>query len=476
MKDDNEEEQFEEDVSDIKDSASPVAMSKSKSTIGIILIVIISIILVSYLFFSGDDSAKKKAIAQEELINKANLEEIDNALPVVPVLPEPPKLNIPQAPSIPQIAAPALPNAPAAPAAPAAPPLITEATTTKTPMATPPLPSSSPVITSAPSILGNFGSAKPSLASKVSKEDRLRSPIGSGSDGAGSITDDKSAVYSSDFLMEHTSAAQVRASKIGDIALTIAQGKVIDAVLETAINTDMPGMIRAIISRDIYSEAGKNILLPKGSRLIGTYRSEVKRGEKRVGVVWNRVIRPDGIDVIIDSPGIDQIGRSGVAGDVDNKYFEIIANAVLASTFTVGWAFVTDAADTALKKKIPTSSGNNGGSAPADRQARINALVAAKVPIEQAIAIVDAIGSGGNNRTTTTNTDGSKTTTSNDSVTDAAIRDASTNINDAIKEATKNSLNTTPTITVDQGTKIKVFVQRDLLFPKSSINYGKMIR
>ncbi len=74
----------------------------------------------------------------------------------------------------------------------------------------------------------------------------------------------------------------VTATFISDRAHTIAQGKLLTAVLETAINTEIPGFVRAIISRDVYAEAGNQILVPRGSRLFGTYSSKITRGQGRV--------------------------------------------------------------------------------------------------------------------------------------------------------------------------------------------------
>ena len=98
-------------------------------------------------------------------------------------------------------------------------------------------------------------------------------------------------------------AAESRSTTLGDREFIIAQGKLIDAVLETAVNTDQPGMLRALVSNDIYGDSGRTILLPRGSRLIGQYNSDVARGQSRVFVIWQRVIRPDGIDVQLDSGG-----------------------------------------------------------------------------------------------------------------------------------------------------------------------------
>ena len=105
------------------------------------------------------------------------------------------------------------------------------------------------------------------------------------------------------------------------------------AVLETAINTEMPGTVRGIITRDVYGESGNVVLIPRGSRLYGSYSSQITRGQGRVEINWSRLMRADGVDVNVTFNAADQFGRSGIEGDVDNKYGSIIGN----SMFHVLW-------------------------------------------------------------------------------------------------------------------------------------------
>jgi len=157
--------------------------------------------------------------------------------------------------------------------------------------------------------------------------------------------------------VEATKAEKERATKLSNLGSTIAQGKIIDAVMETAINTDLPGPLRAIVSRDIYAESGRDIMVPKGSRLIGTYNSTVQRGQVRVLIVWTRLIRPDGLDVEIDSPGVDALGRAGVQGIADNKFTEIFSGALLTSIVSIGVGLGADAID---DNQSTTTTGTNG--------------------------------------------------------------------------------------------------------------------
>lgn len=124
---------------------------------------------------------------------------------------------------------------------------------------------------------------------------------------------------------------QVQATVMEDRSYKVAQGKMIPGVLETAINSDLPGMIRAIVSESVYSEDGNALLVPKGSRLVGQYRSGLQRGQTRIFVIWSRLIRPDGIDIKLDSPGTDQLGGAGLTGEVDSHFMERFGASALLS-------------------------------------------------------------------------------------------------------------------------------------------------
>lgn len=80
-------------------------------------------------------------------------------------------------------------------------------------------------------------------------------------------------------------------------------------------------MIRAIISRPVYSYIGDQLLIPEGSRLIGQYSSQTLQGVQRVMVIWQRVLLPNGVSIQIDNPGSDNLGRSGFHADYINTHF-----------------------------------------------------------------------------------------------------------------------------------------------------------
>ncbi|MCB2074271.1 MAG: TrbI/VirB10 family protein [Rhodothermales bacterium] len=116
-----------------------------------------------------------------------------------------------------------------------------------------------------------------------------------------------------------------------DPATTVTQGTLIPAVLETAIDTDVPGYVRAVVSTDVRSFDGARVLIPRSSRLIGQYKSGLTAGQKRAYVVWTRLIRPDGVSVNIGSPAIAFGGETGLAGKVNSHFFERFGSAMLLS-------------------------------------------------------------------------------------------------------------------------------------------------
>jgi len=116
-----------------------------------------------------------------------------------------------------------------------------------------------------------------------------------------------------------------------DPKTTVTQGTMIPAILETAINTDVPGYVRAVVSQDVRSFDGTRVLVPRSSRLIGQYQSGVQGGQKRAYVIWTRLIRPDGVSVALASPAASFDGSTGLEGKVDSHFFQRFGSAMLLS-------------------------------------------------------------------------------------------------------------------------------------------------
>lgn len=133
-----------------------------------------------------------------------------------------------------------------------------------------------------------------------------------------------------------------RSRPLGDPSLTAVQGSVLPAVLETAINSDVPGFVRAVVSRDVRAFDGVSIVIPRGSKLIGQYRNAVAAGQSRAFVVWTRCIRPDGVSIDLGSPAADPLGQAGLAGETDRHFFRRFGAAISLSVLNAGLSAASD--------------------------------------------------------------------------------------------------------------------------------------
>lgn len=208
----------------------------------------------------------------------------------------------------------------------------------------------------------------------------------------------------------------------------VPQGTFIRASLETAIQSDLPGMVRAITTEDVYSFDGRRVLIPKGTMLTGEYRSAIARGQTRVFVIWTRLLRADGVSLNLGSGGSDDLGRAGMAGEVDNHYFERFGSAILLTL--VGG--VTQAAGSI--SQFLNGSNNYG-----------NTLVFN--PITGQLA-------------PTFNNNGQMLQYG----AQIGAQTMARSLTQLAQEALRDSIGIKPTIHIDQGEKVIVFVKRDLDF------------
>lgn len=118
----------------------------------------------------------------------------------------------------------------------------------------------------------------------------------------------------------------------------VMAGTVISAALVTGINSDLPGQVIANVTEAVYDTAtGRYLLIPQGSRLIGRYDSQVAFGQRRVLLVWTRLILPDTSSIALDRlPGIDPAGYAGLEDGVDWHWDRILAGAALSTLLGVG--------------------------------------------------------------------------------------------------------------------------------------------
>jgi type IV secretion system protein VirB10 len=118
----------------------------------------------------------------------------------------------------------------------------------------------------------------------------------------------------------------------------IKAGWDIPATLEQAMNSDLPGEVKALVRSNVYDTAtGKYLLIPQGARLLGTYNSQVTYGQKGLQVIWTRIIFPDGSTIDLDGMvGDDAKGNSGFRFQVDNHYKRLVGMALMTSAFAAG--------------------------------------------------------------------------------------------------------------------------------------------
>lgn len=139
-----------------------------------------------------------------------------------------------------------------------------------------------------------------------------------------------------------TSSSDVATSNTGRLQApvspyTVMAGTIIPAALVMGINSDLPGQIIAEVTQPVYDTAtGHTLLIPQGSRLIGRYDSQVAFGQRRVLLVWLRLVLPDTSSIALDKlPGIDPAGYAGLEDGVDWHWGRILAGAALSTLLGV---------------------------------------------------------------------------------------------------------------------------------------------
>ena len=147
-----------------------------------------------------------------------------------------------------------------------------------------------------------------------------------GSSSPGSSTEDSLAT-----LLKPGTVSPARAQTLPTQQFLLPKGAFIDCTLETAIDSTLPGMTTCVTATDTFGVDGKVVLLERGSKLIGETRGEVQNGAARVFVLWTEARTPTGVSVPLDSPGTDELGRSGLPGEVNRHFWDRFGAAILVS-------------------------------------------------------------------------------------------------------------------------------------------------
>jgi type IV secretion system protein VirB10 len=178
-------------------------------------------------------------------------------------------------------------------------------------------------------------------------------PLAAGFAGGDGVSGGGSGVPSSGelaALLRPSVTTAVRAQVLPGQRLLLPKGAFIDCTLETAIDSTLPGMTTCVMATDTFGVDGKVVLLERGTKLIGETRGQVQQGAARIFVLWTEARTPTGVVVPLDSPGADELGRSGLPGEVNRHFWQRFGAAMLVS--------VIDGAVQAAAQ-----SSRNGGSA-----------------------------------------------------------------------------------------------------------------
>lgn len=138
----------------------------------------------------------------------------------------------------------------------------------------------------------------------------------------------------------------------------ITAGWEIPAILEQALNSDLPGELKALVTSNVYDTAtGLYLLIPQGSRLVGKYDSRISYGQDGVQVSWSRVIYPDASSVDLDGMvGLDSHGNAGLRDKVDHHYRRLLGFSVLTSMFTAAFDISQRTSQSALTYPTPAQT------------------------------------------------------------------------------------------------------------------------
>ena len=118
----------------------------------------------------------------------------------------------------------------------------------------------------------------------------------------------------------------------------VMAGTIISAALITGIDSDLPGKVLASVTEPVYDSAtGRFLLIPQGSRLLGEYDSQVAAGQRRVLLVWTRIVFPDTSSLTLDRlPGVDASGYAGLEDGIDRHWSQLLASAALSTMIGIG--------------------------------------------------------------------------------------------------------------------------------------------
>ncbi|MDX2049909.1 MAG: TrbI/VirB10 family protein [Rickettsiaceae bacterium] len=286
----------------------------------------------------------------------------------------------------------------------------------------------------------------------------------------------------------------------------LTKGKIIDAVTENAISSDFPAEVKAVIVNDVYSESGKTILIPKGSRVFGIATPVIDSAKARINIKWARIDLPTGYILNLIGTGIDGLGRGGNMARLDARIKEKLANSALSTGLNVAFASMLDE----LVKPKDTASGSTSSTEytklkdsvqaayddtnTTDSQKLVTMCDAAKNSISDASSttyssiqsyctsiysynVSDAQRKdilyneliGLTQTSEATNASGEKSKAQ--LATEQGMQDFSATVKEILVQSTPK-----PAVTLDQGSHVRIFVDKDYSFPKSAISGSRLLQ
>jgi type IV secretion system protein TrbI len=163
------------------------------------------------------------------------------------------------------------------------------------------------------------------------------------------------------FLNAETDKRTVSPDKLARPAsrYIVQAGSVIPAALITGIRSDLPGEITAQVTENVYdSPSGKFLLIPQGARLIGRYDSQISFGQSRVLLVWNRIIMPNGMSIVLEhQPGADSAGYAGLEDEVDYHWGNLVKAAAISTLLGIASELVLNS-NNAVVQALRTGAEN----------------------------------------------------------------------------------------------------------------------
>ena len=159
-----------------------------------------------------------------------------------------------------------------------------------------------------------------------------------------------------DELRRSSGPGRALARQIGDRNFLILAGTSIPCVLQTALDSATPGYVSCIIPSDVYSDNGAVVLLEKGSKVLGEYRTVMRQGQGRLFVLWTRAVTPLGVSIALASPAADALGRAGIEGALDTHFWERFGGALLLSIVDQGGLVAATGSNPGQVNRLPSDA------------------------------------------------------------------------------------------------------------------------